>query len=135
MARRTSKRPTLGVGFPFPLRPVAGKLPWAEYEAAVEQSVQDILETSPGERVMRREYGAGLQDFVFAPNTAGTHAGLAAAVRVALVQSEHRIDVERVQVNADLTQPNLLLIDLDYVVRRTNSAHNRVFPFYLSEGT
>lgn len=135
MARRSSARPTLGVGFPFPLRPVAGKLPWAEYEAAVERSIQDILETSPGERVMRRDYGAGLQDFVFAPNTAATHAALSAAVRSALVQGEHRIDLEGVRVSADLTQPNLLLIDLDYVVRRTNSAHNRVFPFYLSEGT
>lgn len=135
MARRKTERPTLGVGFPFPLRPVAGKLPWAEYEAAVERSIQDILETSPGERVMRREYGAGLQEFVFAPNTKATHAGLSKAVRLALLKVEHRIDVEGVRVSADLTQPNLLLIDLDYVVRRTNSAHNRVFPFYLSEGT
>lgn len=135
MARRSSKRPTLGVGFPFPLRPESGRLQWAEYEAAVERSIQDILETSPGERVMRRDYGAGLRDFVFAPNTKATHGALAAAVRRALINLEHRVDVEGVRVSADQTHPNLLLIDLDYVVRRTNSAHNRVFPFYLNEGT
>ncbi len=136
MVRRTSiGRPHLGVGFPFPLRPQRnGRMEWMRYELAIERSIGDILETSPGERVMLPGYGAGLRNHVFAPNTPPTHRDLEAAVRRALVRWEPRVRVERVQVHADSSDPNRLLIDLDFVVRRNNTAHNRVYPFYLTEG-
>lgn len=141
MRQTSSGRPHLGVGFPFPLRPgtetgtpLGGGLEWLRHEAAIERSIADILETSPGERVMLPGYGAGLRNHVFAPNTPPTHRDLEAAVRSALVRWEPRIEVERVQVSADTVDPNLLLIDLDFVVRRNNTAHNRVYPFYLTEG-
>ena len=47
---------------------------------------------------------------------------------------EPRIDVEKVSVVPDDDEPNLLLIQVDYIVRATNSFYNRVYPFYLLEG-
>jgi phage baseplate assembly protein W len=56
-------------------------------------------------------------------------------VRDALTDWEPRIDVGNVTVTPDANEPNLLLIAVDYVVRATNSFYNRVYPFYLLEGT
>jgi phage baseplate assembly protein W len=131
---RSLDRPHLGVGVPFPLRPTGGRLAWAYYEDAVERSIAQILLTGPGERVMLPAFGAGLPSVVFAPNTPATRARVADAVRQALRASEPRIRVEDVVVSTSDEEPNLLLVDLDYVVLATNSAFNRVFPFYLTEG-
>lgn len=76
----------------------------------------------------------GLRDFVFEPNSPPTHRALEDAVKRALVDWEPRIDVEKVSVVPDDDEPNLLLIQVDYIVRATNSFYNRVYPFYLLEG-
>ena len=55
-------------------------------------------------------------------------------MRAALLDWEPRISVDQVVVAADGTDPNLLLVHVDYVVRATNSFYNRVYPFYLLEG-
>jgi phage baseplate assembly protein W len=126
-------RQHLGVGWPFPPKPVGGKLVYVRYEDDIEQAIQIILLTSRGERVMLPEFGAGLRDFVFEPNSELTRARIEESVRKALVDWEPRIDLERVEVTADDAVPNLVLIHVDYVVRATNSFYNRVYPFYLLE--
>ena len=123
----------LGVGWSFPVKPVGGRLQFASYEEDVEQAVQIILLTEPGERPMLPQFGGGLRRFVFEPNSPATHRAIERIVRTALIDWEPRIDVERVEVTPDETQPNLLLIHVDYVVRATNSFYNRVYPFYLLE--
>ena len=83
---------------------------------------------------MLPEFGAGLRDFVFEPNSAATRARIEESVRKALVDWEPRINLERVEVTPGDEAPNLVLIHVDYVVRATNSFYNRVYPFYLLEG-
>jgi phage baseplate assembly protein W len=124
----------LGVGWAFPPRPAPGGIRYARYEDDIEQAIQIILLTSRGERVMLPEFGAGLRDFVFEPNSEGTRARIAESVRKALVDWEPRIDLERVEVTASDDGPHVVLIHVDYVVRATNSFYNRVYPFYLLEG-
>ena len=126
-------RPHLGVGWAFPVKPVNGRLGFARYEEDVSQAIEIILRTSPGERVMLGGFGAGLQDFLFAPNSPLTHRSVEDAVRRALVAHEPRITVERVNARAADTEPNLMEIEIDYVLRRSNASFNRVFPFYLNE--
>ena len=131
--RLTGERPHLGVGWNFPVRPVDGKLIYARYEDDIEQAVELILRTSPGERVMKPSLGAGLRNHVFGPNSAVTHRRVERDVREALIGQEPRITVERVEARAGPNDPNLMEIDIDYVVRRSNAFYNRVYPFYLSE--
>jgi phage baseplate assembly protein W len=127
-------KPHLGVGWSFPPTVVAGRLHYVRYEDDVEQAIQIILQTSRAERVMMQEFGAGLRDFVFEPNSEATRARLEESVRKALVDWEPRIDLERVEVTESEDGPNIVLIHVDYVVRATNSFYNRVYPFYLLEG-
>lgn len=130
--RRIGTRPFLGVGWAFPVRPNGGKLSLAYYEDDVEQAIEIILRTSPGERVMKPAFGAGLRDYVFAGNSDVTHRRVEASVKRALTDFEPRISVERVQARAADDEPNLMEIEIDYVVRRSNAFYNRVFPLYLN---
>jgi phage baseplate assembly protein W len=125
----------LGVGWAFPVKPVGGRLQFAAYEDDVEQAIQIILLTERGERPMLPEFGGGMRRFLFEPNAPPTHRAIERVVLAALINWEPRISVENVQVTPDEVQPNLLLIHVDYVVRATNSFYNRVYPFYLLEGT
>lgn len=129
-----SSKAQLGVGWRFPVKPVGGRLQYARYEDDVEQAIQIILQSERGERPMLPEFGGGLQRFVFEPNAPATRHAIERLVRSALVDWEPRIDIDRIQVDADEHDPNLLLIHVDYVVRATNSFYNRVYPFYLLEG-
>jgi hypothetical protein len=79
-------------------------------------------------------FGGGLRSFLFEPNSPATHRSIERSVRDALIDWEPRINVERVEVVVDPEQANQLLIQVDYVVRATNSFYNRVFPFFLLEG-
>ena len=128
-----SHKAHLGVGWAFPVKPADGRLVFARYEDDVEQAFQIILLTARGERVMLPDFGAGLRDYVFEPNSAPVRARIAETVRKALVDWEPRITLENVEVTAG-DENNLVLIHIDYVVRATNQFYNRVFPFYLLEG-
>jgi phage baseplate assembly protein W len=103
----------------------------AEYDEAVRQSIWMILGTAPGERLMRPDFGCGIHNLMFAPNSAGTIGQAVNDVRRSLIEWEPRIDVLEVVVVPDETQPNLLLIQLNYRVRTTNNRFNLVYPFYL----
>ena len=134
MAATSGKRDHLGIGWRFPIRPVGGALTYIKYEDDVEQSINIILETARKERVMVPGFGAGLRDHVFDSNSPQTHRAIESEVRRALLDHEQRIDVESVRASASSDTPNLLLIEIDYVVRGTNSTFNLVYPFYLTEG-
>lgn len=132
----TSSKLFLGVGMGWPVTAGAdGALERAAYEERVRQSVWIILSTSRGERLMRPEFGCGIHDLTFAPNTPTTAGLLATAVREALLDFEPRIDVRDVQVRQQGDGGEVLLLSIDYEVRATNNVFNLVYPFYLGGGS
>lgn len=126
----------LGIGWSFPVVPdSAGQdVARAEHEEDIRQAILIILETSPGERVMRPDFGSGLQAMVFEPVNYTTLALVKQRVEQALVLWEPRIDVREVKVTANGPVRNRLDIEIGYQVRTTNTFYNLVFPFYLQEG-
>jgi len=104
------------------------------YEEDIQQAIRIILGTNHGERVMRPEFGAGLNTFVFEPVSQTTMQLLKRRVEEALINWEPRIDVLQVSVATDASEYNKLLIDVEYRVRATNTLANLVYPFYLQEG-
>jgi uncharacterized protein len=121
-----------GVGFPCQFNQQTQDLNVAQYEESVYQSILIILGTAKGERVMRPEFGCGIYDLVFEPQTATTAGTLSQMVQEALLRFEPRIDVLDVQVTAQ-SEPEgeVLRASLHYEVRATNNAFNVVYPFYL----
>lgn len=124
----------LGKGWGFPVTVTAeGALDVAAYEESVRQSVLIILGTAKGERVMRPDFGCGIYDLVFEPNSASTVGKVSQAVRQALLLFEPRIDVIDIKVRTEAGGERML-IDIDYQVRATNNVFNLVYPFYLERG-
>ena len=64
----------------------------------LQQSIRDILTTPIGTRVMRREYGSNVFQWIDAPGNRGTIIGIIAATAEALGRWETRLKLERVQV-------------------------------------
>jgi len=121
----------LGIGWNYPIEWEKAGVKLAESEQDIQQAIQIILGTAPGERIMRPDFGCGIHDYVFAPNNTRTMGLLRFAVEQALTRWEPRIELEEVTVEADRKHANVFLINIDYRVRTTDSRFNLVYPFYL----
>lgn len=122
-----------GLAFPIAVDAEGGTLMAAEYEEDIRQSIRIILDTDPGERVMRPDFGAGLRALVFEPINTHTLALARHRVERALVLWEPRIDSIAVQADARPGQ-GLITLEVRYRVRTTNTFYNLVYPFFLQEG-
>lgn len=124
----------LGRGVAFPIAvDDKGSVALAQYEEDIRQAIRIILDTDPGERVMRPDFGAGLRALLFEPINTNTMALARHRVEQALILWEPRIDSIVVKVDAQ-PKVGLLNIDIRYRVRTTNTFYNLVYPFYLQEG-
>jgi len=83
----------------------------------IRDMIEEILLTAPGERVNRPDFGSGLHQMVFGPNSPE----IAAALQFTLQASIQRhlgdlIDLTSLDVSA---QDSALSVTVNYVVRRT----------------
>ena len=126
----------LGRGWSYAVQPnaAAADIALVEHEEDVRQAVRIILETGRGERVMRPDFGAGLDDFLFEPINTTTLALIRHRVEEALTVWEPRIRVQTIDVAANPVEPGRIDIEIDYSIRSTNTFYNLVYPFYIQEG-
>lgn len=125
----------MGRGWPFPIKPkAANRMNYLGGEAKIQQSIWLILSTAPGERQMRPNFGCGIHDLIFQPNTASFRTVVETKVEEALLRWEPRIDVVEVRVESPVEARNYLLIRIDYRIRANNAFYNLVYPFYINEG-
>ncbi len=100
----------------------------------IEQAIQIILSTVPGQRVMRPDFGCRVHELVFASNDVRTGGLAGRYVREALGRWEPRIELQRVAAHPDPDDPDRLLISVEYRVKATYSSRSLVYPFYLIPG-
>lgn len=126
----------LGRGWKFPveIREDNGHVGTVEYEDSIRQAIWIILSTAKGERVMRPDFGCGLQELVFTVNDASTRGMAEFEVTEALRLWEPRIEVLEVETTSAGEQGEQLLIQITYRVRATDNRFNLVYPFYLERG-
>jgi uncharacterized protein len=122
----------IGSGLAFPLQvDRRGGIALARDEQDIDQAIELILGTAPGERPMRPEFGCGVHDFVFDTIDANTIGSMERAIREALARWEPRIEVRGVYFDVSQAGSGLLTIDIAYIVRATNTSRNLVYPFYV----
>ena len=122
----------IGSGLAFPLQvDRRGGIALAQDEQDIDQAIQLILGTAPGERPMRQEFGCGVHDFVFDTIDASTVGRMEEAIRSALKRWEPRIEVRAVDFDLSHAVEGLLTIDIGFTVRATNTDRNLVYPFYV----
>jgi uncharacterized protein len=87
--------------------------------------IEQVLFTAPGERVMRPDFGSGLRELVFAPNSPELAATVQFLVQGALQQwLADLIQVESVEVSAVEAR---LAVQVQYRIRRTNQRREDSF--------
>ncbi|SDJ22120.1 hypothetical protein SAMN04487926_1388 [Paraburkholderia steynii] len=123
-----------GWAMPVALDPRTGKVASVAYEEDIRQSILIILETAPGERVLRPNFGCGIHELVFASMDSSTIQLVRSTVEDALRRCEARIELLGVTVDDAATMEGQLLVEIEYRVRKTNQIGNLVFPFYFREG-
>lgn len=122
----------IGSGLAFPLQvDRRGGIALARDETDIEQAIELILGTAPGERPMRPEFGCGVHDFVFDSIDASTIGKMENAIRDALDHWEPRVVVETVEFDLSEVDEGRLMIDIGYRIRVTNTIRNLVYPFYV----
>lgn len=123
-----------GWAMPVALDPRTGLVASVAYEEDIRQSMLIVLETAPGERVMRPNFGCGIHELVFAAVDSTTLQRVRSTVEEALRRCEARIDVLAVNVDAAASIDGQLIVEIEYRVTKTNQLGNLVFPFYFREG-
>ena len=112
-----------------------GGIEMVEEDESVRQAIMILLSTTPGERVMRPEYGCHLRRLAFSPND-DTTAGLAIHyVRRALERWEPRIEILEVDAGRDPARTERLEITLQYRVRASRRVGMLRIPVQLDGGT
>jgi phage baseplate assembly protein W len=87
-------------------------------DAHVRDLIEQVLFTSPGERVNRPDFGCGLLQLVFAPNSPDVAAATQFLIQGALQQWLG--DVIAVESVGVLAEDSSLRVTVQYVVRRTD---------------
>jgi phage baseplate assembly protein W len=109
-----------------------GSISMVDGDESVRQAIIMLLSTTPGERLMRPDYGSRLRRLAFAPNDQTT-AGLAIHyVRQAIERWEPRVEIIDLDAEADPDEPTQLIIILRYRVRASLTAGTVEYPLSLS---
>jgi phage baseplate assembly protein W len=109
--------------FPFRIDPASGQAAQTNYPTHVDQMIRQILLTSPGERADLPQFGCGLRQLIFAPNSDALNATTQIVVQQALNQwLGDQITVQQVTVATPAAgMENQISIEIDYVLIETQS--------------
>ena len=102
----------------------------------IEKSLNILLSTSMGERVMQLQYGCDLNDYLFEPLSSSVIGYIKDRVKNSILIYESRILVENIDVTADDSFDLLegrFTISVEYSIPETNSRFNYVFDYYKNE--
>lgn len=127
----------LGTGWAFPpeFNKKAGEVGMLSDEADIQSSLEILLTTRPGERVMRPDYGCNLDELLFEPLTTTFKTYIKDLISTAILYNEPRIEVNNIDLDDTGELEGRILISIDYTVSATNTRFNFVYPFYKKEAT
>ena len=131
------ERSFLGRGWSFPPKfdAVNKSVVMTEEEKDIESSLQILLSTRLGERIMQPTYGCNLDDMVFESMNLTMLTYMQDLIENSILYHEARIELEKVEIDSSRQNEGFFLIVLKYMVRTTNSRYNYVYPYYINQGT
>jgi phage baseplate assembly protein W len=131
----TDNNSFLGAGWHFP--PTFGgegvSVEMVSNEDDVLESIQILISTSLGERIMHPIFGCNLQDYLFDEINYKMRTGIKSMITDSILEYETRVNLNDVTVDQDQDNLGLLHVGIDYTIKSTNSRKNLVFPFYIKE--
>ncbi|WP_229253955.1 GPW/gp25 family protein [Dyadobacter sp. NIV53] len=124
-----------GWGFPPTFERTARAVEMLSDEANVRISLEIILNTRLGERVLRSDFGCNMEELVFEPITTTFLTYIRERIRVAILYHEPRVELNSIDFSKSNEEEGLVWVKVEYTIRATNTRFNYVFPFYKEEGT
>ena len=100
----------------------------------IRSSLEILLSTSIGERVMQPRYGCDMHRLVFEPLDTTLQAYMKDLIKTAILYFEPRIILDDVRLEPE-PEEGRILIHIVYTIAKTNTRFNYVYPFYKNEGT
>ena len=114
----------MNIDFPFQFD-ARGRTASTTDDNHIRDMIEEFLFTNPGERVNRPDFGSGLLQLVFAPNSPELAATLQVTVQAGLQRwLGDLIEVQRLEVTSE---DSTLRVDLAYVIRRTQEQQTAQF--------
>jgi len=128
----------IGTGWTFPptFDRQTGNVDLVSNVDDINQSLNILLSTSLGERVMQPKYGCNLADYLFEPLSSSMIGYIKDRVKSAILFYEPRIIAENVEVTQDDSMELLggrFTIIVEYSIPGTNSRFNYVYDYYEEE--
>ena len=129
----------LGRGWAFPptFKSQMATIDMVSNENDIYQSLRILLTTEVNERIMRSDFGCDLTALLYENISITLLTKIKGLIQLAILKYEPRIDLIDVNFLSDENEINngIIHIEVEYMVRATNSRKNFVFPYYLEEGT
>ncbi len=114
----------MNVAFPFAFDRL-GRTATCDDATHVRDMLEQLLFTNPGERVNRPDFGSGLQQLIFAPNSPELAAALQFTTRAAIQQwLGDVLDLQSLDVRAE---DSTLRIAITYALRQTGEVRTETF--------
>lgn len=128
----------LGTGWAFPpsFDRETGSVELVSDQKDIQQSLNILLSTSLGERVMQPRYGCNLNDYIFESLNSSVIGYIKDIVEHAILFYEPRILADKIEVTADDSFDLIegrFTISVEYVIPETNSRFNYVYDYYKNE--
>jgi phage baseplate assembly protein W len=124
-----------GWGFPVTFGNQGRAVIVAAAEEDIRQSLEILLSTHTGERVLNPTFGWKRDSLMFEPLSTSFAAYLTREIETAILFFEPRITLNRVNFETEPDEEGLVLIRIDYTVKATNTRTNLVYPFYVTQAT
>lgn len=128
----------LGTGWSFPpsFDKVTGGVELVSEQEDIRQSLNILLSTSLGERIMQPRYGCNLNDYLFEPLNSSVIGYIKDLVEHAILFYEPRILAENIEVTPQDSLDIIggrFTISIEYTIPETNSRFNYVYDYYKNE--
>lgn len=133
----SNKKAFLGTGWGFPpeFNSSINAVVMVSDEEDIKGSLDIVLATKLGERIMQPKYGCNMDELLFNSLDLTLKTFVSELIKTAILYHEPRIDVEKIDITQGDDLKGELLVILEYTIRATNSRINMVYPFYKVEGT
>src|SRR5688500_6082747 len=138
MDTNTTINSFLGTGWAFPpaFEHETGTVEMVSAYKDIDESLDILLSTSLGERVMQPRYGCELQDYLFEPLSSTVIGYIKDRVKTSILLFEPRIIAEKIDVTADDSFDLIegrFTITVEYTIPGTKSRFNYVYDYYKNE--
>jgi phage baseplate assembly protein W len=127
----------MGTGWSFPpaFEKSTAQVTMTSDEEDIQKSLEILISTRLGERVMLPGYGCNMEHLLFEPLTLSLKTYMRDLLQTAILYHEARIKLDKLDMSNSVDNEGIVLIEISYTVKATNSRFNYVYPYYKNEAS